>query len=45
MIPKSNNHDRLVSNLQVTSFELPDEDVKALSALNINLRVGLLSAH
>lgn len=40
VVPKSNNHDRLVSNLQVTSFELPEEDVKAISALNINLRLN-----
>ncbi|KAI0936784.1 hypothetical protein AcW1_000929 [Taiwanofungus camphoratus] len=41
VIPKSNNHDRLVANLQVDKFELSDADMKALSSLNINLRVSL----
>ena len=40
VIPKSNSHDRLVQNLAVTHFDLPEEDIKALSALNINLRVS-----
>ncbi|EMD41921.1 hypothetical protein CERSUDRAFT_90509 [Gelatoporia subvermispora B] len=40
VIPKSNNHDRLVQNLQVDSFELSEADMKALSSLNINLRLN-----
>ncbi|KAI0931749.1 hypothetical protein AcW2_000571 [Taiwanofungus camphoratus] len=40
VIPKSNNHDRLVANLQVDKFELSDADMKALSSLNINLRLN-----
>ena len=39
VIPKSNSHERLVQNLASTSFELTDEDLKTISALNINLRV------
>ena len=41
VIPKSNNHDRLVQNLACTGFELSAEEMKAISALNINLRVSL----
>lgn len=40
IIPKSNSHERLVQNLQVESFELSEADIKALSSLNINLRVS-----
>jgi len=40
VIPKSNNHERLVQNLQVESFELSEADMKALSSLNINLRLN-----
>ncbi|GBE77764.1 Probable NAD(P)H-dependent D-xylose reductase [Sparassis crispa] len=40
VIPKSNNHHRLVANLQVSDFTLPETDMKALSALNINLRLN-----
>ena len=40
VIPKSNNHDRLLSNLQVTEFTLSDEQMKALDELDINLRVS-----
>ncbi|KIP11677.1 hypothetical protein PHLGIDRAFT_99086 [Phlebiopsis gigantea 11061_1 CR5-6] len=40
VIPKSNNHDRLLSNLQVTEFTLSDEQVTALDALDINLRMN-----
>lgn len=40
VIPKSNNHDRLLSNLDVVAWSLSDEDMKAISALNINLRVS-----
>ncbi|KAI0715406.1 xylose reductase [Earliella scabrosa] len=40
VIPKSNNHDRLVQNLACTSFELSEEEMKAISALNIGLRLN-----
>ncbi|KAI0756810.1 xylose reductase [Daedaleopsis nitida] len=40
VIPKSNNHERLVQNLACTGFELSDEEIKAISALNINLRLN-----
>ncbi|KAI0361410.1 Aldo/keto reductase [Trametes cingulata] len=40
VIPKSNNHQRLVQNLACTLFELPEEDMKAISSLNINLRLN-----
>ncbi|OCH94689.1 Aldo/keto reductase [Obba rivulosa] len=40
VIPKSNNHERLVENLQVDSFELSEADMKTLSSLNINLRLN-----
>jgi len=38
VIPKSNNHDRLIQNLQCTDFNLSEEHLKAISALNINFR-------
>ncbi|CAI6334424.1 unnamed protein product [Periconia digitata] len=38
VIPKSNNKDRLAQNLDVTSFELSDEEVSAISALDKGLR-------
>lgn len=40
VIPKSNSHERLLSNLQVTSFELTPEQVQQIDALDINLRVS-----
>lgn len=40
VIPKSNNHERLVANLNVLDFNLTDAEMKQLSALNINLRVS-----
>ncbi|KAI0079624.1 Aldo/keto reductase [Panus rudis PR-1116 ss-1] len=40
VVPKSNNHERLLSNLQVTSFSLSDEEMASISALNINLRLN-----
>ncbi|KAI0673331.1 Aldo/keto reductase [Trametes maxima] len=40
VIPKSNNHNRLVQNLAATSFKLSEEDFKAISGLNINLRLN-----
>lgn len=42
VIPKSNNHDRLLSNKDVLDWALPEEDFKALSSLNINLRVRVI---
>jgi len=38
VIPKSNNHERLIQNLKCTDFDLTEEQIKAISALNINLR-------
>jgi len=40
VIPKSNNQDRLVANLDCNSFDLSDSEIKNLSALNINLRLN-----
>ncbi|KAJ3725587.1 NADP-dependent oxidoreductase domain-containing protein [Lentinula guzmanii] len=40
VIPKSNSPDRLVQNLQSEDFELSEDDMKAISALNINLRLN-----
>ena len=40
IIPKSNNHDRLLKNLEVTHFTLTDEEMKAISSLNHHLRVS-----
>ncbi|CCM03125.1 uncharacterized protein FIBRA_05246 [Fibroporia radiculosa] len=40
VIPKSNNHDRLVQNLQVEQFTLTDDEMKQLSSLNVNLRLN-----
>lgn len=42
IIPKSNNHDRLLSNKDVLDWSLTDDHFKALSSLNINLRVRSL---
>lgn len=39
VIPKSNNHDRLVQNLNVDQFTLTEDEMKSISSLNINLRV------
>lgn len=38
VIPKSNNPDRLLSNLQVNDFDLSQEDFKEISKLDIELR-------
>lgn len=38
VIPKSNNVDRLKQNLESASFDLTEEEIKQISALNINLR-------
>ena len=40
VIPKSNNHERLVNNLNILDFQLSDAEMKQLSGLNINLRVS-----
>jgi len=40
VIPKSNNHGRLVANLQCDSFNLTDSEIASLSALNINYRLN-----
>ena len=39
VIPKTNNDDRLRSNLGCTSFDLTEAEIEAISALNRNLRV------
>jgi len=39
VIPKTNTTDRLLSNLNSTSFDLTETEIEAISALNINLRV------
>lgn len=38
VIPKSNNQGRLEQNLHVCDFDLAEEDIKAISALDRNLR-------
>lgn len=38
VIPKSNNQDRLAQNLDVCSFDLAEDEVKAISGLNKGLR-------
>ncbi|KAF1344417.1 NADP-dependent oxidoreductase domain-containing protein [Delphinella strobiligena] len=38
VIPKSNNQSRLAQNLDVCSFDLSDQDLKDISALNTGLR-------
>jgi len=38
VIPKSNNVDRLKQNLEVTDFDLTDDEIKAVSALDKGLR-------
>ncbi|OBZ79529.1 putative NAD(P)H-dependent D-xylose reductase xyl1 [Grifola frondosa] len=40
VIPKSNNHHRLVQNLASADFTLTDADMQAISGLNINLRLN-----
>lgn len=40
VIPKSVHQDRIISNLDLFSFELDDEDMKKISSLNRNVRVG-----
>ena len=41
VIPKSNEHNRLVENFEAASVQLTAEDVKRISDLNLNLRVGV----
>ena len=38
VIPKSNNQKRLANNLDVCSFDIPEEDVKKIDALDQRLR-------
>jgi D-xylose reductase len=38
VIPKTNDHKRLLENLQCNDFDLSEEDIKAISGLNKNLR-------
>jgi len=40
VIPKSNSHERLVENLDCVGFDLSEGDLKAISKLNINLRLN-----
>jgi len=40
VIPKSNDHTRLVQNLNILDFQLQENEVKALNNLNINLRLN-----
>lgn len=42
VIPKSNSHKRLVDNLACDKFDLTEDEEKAISRLNINLRVSAL---
>ena len=40
VIPKSNSHERLVSNLDCNSFDLTADEIKKISSLNLHLRVS-----
>jgi len=40
VIPKTNTANRLLSNLDSTSFDLTETEIEAISALNINLRLN-----
>jgi D-xylose reductase len=40
VIPKSNDKERLVQNLHCEDFKLSEADMKAISGLNINLRLN-----
>lgn len=40
VIPKSNDHGRLVSNLQCGGFDLTEEELAAISGLNMNYRLN-----
>ena len=41
VIPKTNDAARLRENLQCDSFELAEDEIKRITALNIDLRVSL----
>lgn len=38
VIPKTTNQDRLIENLDVTSFDLTEDEINQISGLNINTR-------
>jgi len=40
VVPKSNDGQRLIQNLACNSFDLNESDLKAISALNINMRLN-----
>ncbi|KAI6120620.1 NADP-dependent oxidoreductase domain-containing protein [Pisolithus croceorrhizus] len=40
VIPKSNDHGRLVSNLRCDGFDLTEEELAAISSLNMNYRLN-----
>jgi len=40
VVPKSNDHQRLTQNLDSEEFDLTPEEIKSVSALNINLRLN-----
>ncbi|KAJ7925933.1 NADP-dependent oxidoreductase domain-containing protein [Mycena leptocephala] len=40
VVPKSNNAERLVQNLDSEAFDLKPEEIKAISSLNCNLRLN-----
>jgi len=40
VVPKSNDHQRLIQNLNSESFNLTEDQIKALSSLNCNLRLN-----
>jgi diketogulonate reductase-like aldo/keto reductase len=40
VIPKSNDPQRLIQNLDSESFDLKPEEIKAISSLNCNLRLN-----
>ncbi|KAJ7727823.1 NADP-dependent oxidoreductase domain-containing protein [Mycena maculata] len=40
VVPKSNDDDRLKENLDSESFDLSEDDIKAISSLNRNLRMN-----
>ncbi|KAI6047924.1 NADP-dependent oxidoreductase domain-containing protein [Pisolithus marmoratus] len=40
VIPKSNNHGRMISNLQCNDFDLTEQELAAISSLNMNYRLN-----
>jgi len=40
VIPKSNNQERLIANLDCSSFDLSEADIKAISGLNQHIRLN-----